>query len=96
MLEALDLGGRQTIRHRRVPYVHLVIHPRDGLGWVALGEQAQANLLDYRIPFGLVFEVAHFSGVTIIMTTSEVKKMAIINIAKVERVSEVRARVSLF
>ena len=31
MLEALYLGPRHTLRHRRVPYIHLVIHPMDGL-----------------------------------------------------------------
>ena len=30
MLEALDLVARHTLRHRLVPYVHRVIHPRMG------------------------------------------------------------------
>ena len=99
MLESLDLGARHTLRHRLVPYVHRGIHSRDGLGCVAHGVRvyfrAQANELDYRIPFGLVFEVAHFTGVTISMTTSEVRKVAITNLAKVEGVSKVRALVYL-
>ena len=100
VLEALDLGAPHTLRHYLMPYVHRVIHPRDGLGCVAHGERvhfrANANELDYRIPFGLVFEVAHFSGVKISMTTSKVRKVAITNLAKVDGVSEVRARVYLF
>ena len=86
VLEALDLGARHTLRHRLVSYVLVVIHPWDRLGGVGHGERvhfrAQANKLDYRISFGLVFEVAHFSGVKISMTTSEVRKVAITNLAK--------------
>ena len=100
VLKALDLGARHTLRHRLVPYVHRVIHPMDGLGCIAHCDQvdfrAQANELDYRIPFGLVFEVAHFSGVKISMTTSEFRKVAITNLAKVEGVLKVKARVYFF
>ena len=97
MLEAPDLGERHTLRHRHVAYVHWVIHPRDGLRCVAHGEQihfrAQVNEFDYRNPFGLVFEVTHFFGVKISITTSEVRKVPITNLAKVEYVSDLRARV---
>ena len=100
MLKALDLGARLTLRHRLLSNVYRVIHPWDRLGGVAHSERvhyrAQANELEYRIPFGLVFELAHFSGVNLSMTTSEVRKMAIINFAKVEGVSKVKARVYFF
>ena len=86
VLVALDLRARHTLRHRLLPYVHRVINRRDGLGCVAHGERvnlrALANKLDFQIPFGFVFEVAHFSGVKISMTTSEVRKVAITNFAK--------------
>ena len=97
VLKALALGARHTLRHRLVPYVHRVIHPWDRLGGLTHCERvhfrAQAYELDYRIHFGLVFEVAHFSGVKISMTTSEVRKVAITYLAKVEGVSKERARV---
>ena len=58
VLKALDLGARHTVRHRLVPYVNRVIYFLDRLRGVAHGERvhfrAQANKLDYRIPFGLV------------------------------------------
>ena len=61
VLKALDLGARHTLCPRLVPYVHRVIHARNGLGCVAHCERvhfrAQANELDNRIPFGLIFEV---------------------------------------
>ena len=95
MLEVLDLGARHTFRHRLVPYVNRVVHPRDGLGCVSHGERvhfrAQADKLDDRSTLGLVLEVANFSGVLISITTSELKKVAITNLAKVEGVSKVRA-----
>ena len=51
VLEALDLGARDTVCHCLVPYVHRVIYPRNGLGCVAHGERvhfrAHANELDY-------------------------------------------------
>ena len=98
VLEAFDLGERHTLRHRLMFNVHRVIHPRNGLGCVAHGERihfrAEANELDYRISFGLVFELAHFSGVKISMTTSKIRKVAITNLAKVEGVT-LRARVYL-
>ena len=100
VLKAFDLGARHTIRHRLVPYVHRVIYSWDRLGGVADGERvhfsAQTNELDYRIPFGLVFEVAHFLFVKISMTTSEGRKVAITNLAKVKCVSKVRAGVYFF
>ena len=100
MLKALNLGTRHTLHHRLVPYIHRVIHPWDRLRGVAHDERvhfrAQANELDYRIPVGLVFEVEHFSGVKISMTTFEVRKVAITNLVKVEGVSEVRARFYFF
>ena len=100
MFEALDLGVRHTIRHRFLPYLNRVIHPKNGLECVAHGKQvhlrAQATELDYLIPFGLVFEIAHFSGVKISMATSEVRKVAITNLAKVDGISEMGgARLSL-
>ena len=83
-----------------MPYVLRIIHPRDGLGCVAHGERvhfrAQANELDYRISFGLVFEVAHFYGVKISVTTSEVRKVAITNLANDDGVYKVRAPVFLY
>ena len=100
VLEALNLRARHTLRHRLVFYVNLVFHFRHGLGCVAHDERvhfrAQANELDNRIPFCLVFKVAHFSGVKISMTTSEVRKLAITNLAKLEGVSKVSARVYVF
>ena len=100
VLEALDLGARHTLRQCLVPHVHQVIHPMDGLGCIAHGEQvhfkAQANKLDYWIHFGLVFEVAHFSGVKISVTTFEVRKVAITNLAKIKGDSTVKSRVYFF
>ena len=43
--------------------------------------------LHYRMSFGLVFEIAHFSGVQFSMTTSKVRKVDIANLAKVEGVT---------
>ena len=98
--EALDLGARHTLCHRLVPYVHREIHPRDGLECGAYGERvhfrAKANRFDYRIPFGLVFEVVYISGVKISMTTSEIRIVASTNLAKVEGVLKLRARVYRF
>ena len=100
VLEAFNLGPRHTFCHRLVPHNHGVVHSCDGLGCVAHGERlhlrTQADELDDRIALGLVLEVAHFSGVKISISTSEVRKVAIIYLAKVEGVSEVRARVDLF
>ena len=60
IFKALDLGARHNLRHRLVPYVHRVIYPWNKLGGVAENERvhfkAEANELDFWIPFDLVFE----------------------------------------
>ena len=100
MFEALNLGARHTIIHCLVIYVNRVIPPRNGLGFVKHGEyihfRAQANKRDYQALLGLVFKVALFIGVKILMTTSEVRNVAITNFAKVDGDFEVGARVYLF
>ena len=100
MLEALDLGPRHALCHSLVAHIHRVVHSWDGLGCVADGERvhlrSQANELDDRIALGLFLEIAHFSGVQISISTSELRKVAITYLAKVEGVSEVRAQDYLF
>ena len=39
MLEALDLGERNTLCHRLVPHIHRVVNPWDKLGCIAHGER---------------------------------------------------------
>ena len=100
VLEAFNLEPRHTFCHRLVPHIHRIVDSWDRLGCVAHGERvhfrAQAYKLDDRIALGLVLDVAHFSAVYISITTSEVRKVAIINLAKVEGVLKMRARVYLF
>ena len=100
VLEALDLGPRHTLCHSLVPHIHRVVDSWDGLGCVAHGERvhlrAQTDELDDRIALGLVLEIAHFSGVYISISMSELRKVAITYLAKVEGVSAVRARDDLF
>ena len=67
VLEALDLGARNTFRHRIMPNIHWVVNSWDRVGCVAHSEQvhfrAQADELDDRIAHSLVHKLAHFSGV---------------------------------
>ena len=96
VFESLDLGARQTLRHCLMCYVHWVVYSWKKLGCVAHGERvhfrAHANKIDDRITFGLVFEIAHFFGVEISITTSEARKMLISYLAEIESVLKVRAR----
>ena len=96
VLEAVDLGLRNVCCHSLVPHNHRVVHSLNGLGCVAYGKQvnlrAEAIELDYRIALDLVLEVTHFSGVKISSSTSEIRKVAITYLAKVESISEVKAQ----
>ena len=100
LLRALDLGPRHTLRHRLMCYVNRVVNSWDGLWCVAHGEwvhfRTQANELNDRITFGLVFEVAHISGVEISITTSEVRMVPITYLTEIKRVSKVKAQVNFF
>ena len=100
MLEALDLGPRHAHCHSLVVHIQLVVHSGDELGCVAQGERlhlrAQANEIDDQIAFGIVYEIAHFFGVEISISTSELRKVAITYLAKVDGVSEVRPPDDLF
>ena len=59
VLEPFDLGARHTLRHRLVPYDHLVFHPWNRLGCVAHFERVHfrghADKLDDQIALGLVY-----------------------------------------
>ena len=67
VIEALDLGARNTLCHRLVPHIHLLVHPWDKHGCVEDGKRvhfrAQVDELDDRISLGLVLEETNFSSV---------------------------------
>ena len=67
VMEAPELVAHHTHRHRLVPYIHRVVHPRDVLGCVAQRERvhlrAQADKLDDQISLRLVLQITQFSGV---------------------------------
>ena len=87
-------------RHRLMCYVHQVVHSWNGLLCVAHGERihftAQANELDVRITFSIVFEVAHISGLEISITKSEVRNVPITYLAEIKSVSKVRVQDNFF
>ena len=99
VLEALNLCARNTLRHRLVPTIYLIVYSRDWLVRVAHGERVhfrtQTDELDDRIALGLVLEVSNLFGVENASGKSEVGKMAHTDLAEVKGVGKPTARLEL-